>query len=76
MSEKIYDLAVNLGSYQDRNGNKRANWLNIGGVFKGDDGKSYITLRRSFNPAGVPFNGSNNEDVIFISLFPPKISNK
>lgn len=71
MSEKIYDLAVNLGSYQDRNGNKKPNWAVIGAVYKGDNGKSFITLSRTFSPAGVPIEGGN-ESQIFINLFTPK----
>ena len=70
MSKNLYDLTIPAGQYTDKSGKTRTNWENIGAVFKGDNGKSFITLRRTFNPAGVPIDekGSNRES-IFISLF-------
>ena len=66
MSRKIYDLTIPAGSYTDKNGKTRTNWENVGAVFQREDGKSFITLKRTFNPAGVPMDekGSNRDSII------------
>ena len=66
---KKYDLAVKTGSYQDRDGNTKNKWQNVGVVLEGKYGP-YILLNRTFNPAGVPSNGE--DDVVAISMFEPK----
>ena len=70
MSRKIADLAIPAGSYTDRNGNDKTRWENVGGLFETDNGRKFITLRRTFAPSGMPVdpNGSNKENVI-INLF-------
>lgn len=69
--QKLYDAGVKVGEYQDRNGNTKGRWENVGAVFK-DETRSnatpFLTLKKTFNPAGVPSNG----DSIIISLFKPK----
>lgn len=70
MTRKIADLAIPAGSYTDRNGNDKTKWENVGSMFETDNGKKFLTLRRTFAPSGVPVdpNGSNRENVI-INLF-------
>lgn len=70
MPKKIYDLAVKTGSYADRNGETKNRYENIGSVLQMDDGGKVILLKRSFNPAGVPFR--EGSDQIMVSMFPPK----
>lgn len=65
---KKYDLAVKTGSYQ-KDGETKNRYENIGAVFQGDDGP-FIVLKRSFNPAGVPF--KEGSDSIIVSCFAPK----
>ena len=76
MATKIYDIAVETGRYTDNNGKDKKRWKNIGAVWTSTDIKgdkySYLTLDRSFNPAGVPC--KEGADVIYCSLFKPKNS--
>jgi len=62
---KIKDLAVKTGSYE-KNGETKNRYENIGGVFEGENGK-FLMLKRSFNPAGVPF--KEGSDTIIVSMF-------
>ncbi|WP_191058439.1 hypothetical protein [Geminicoccus harenae] len=68
---KKYDLAVKTGTYQ-KDGETKNRYENIGAVFQGDDGP-FIVLKRSFNPAGVPF--KEGSDSIMVSCFAPKDNN-
>ena len=65
-----YELAVKTGSYTDKAGNEKARWLNVGHLHQ-HEGRRYITLSRTFNPAGVPVR-SEGDDRVFISCFEPK----
>ena len=70
MTRKIYDLTIPAGTYTDKNGQTKTKWENVGAVFQADNGKSFVTLKRTFNPAGVPIDekASNKENII-INLF-------
>ena len=67
---KIKDLVVKLREYQDRDGNKKAQWLPVGSLMRGDDGSEFIMLDRHFNPAGVP--NPDNRGNLLVSMFDPK----
>lgn len=70
MTRKIGDLAIPAGSYRDKNGNEKTRWENVGSMFETDNGKKFLTLRRTFNPAGVPLDDKgSNRDSIIINLF-------
>lgn len=71
-AKKIYDVTVKTRSYTDRNGEKKGVWQNVGAVWKGEDGNSWLTLNRWFNPAGIP--AEEGRDTISCSLFVPKPS--
>lgn len=77
MAKKLYDLAVKTGEYQDRNGNKKGRWQNVGAVMQNDDGGKFIMLAKWFNPAGVPdLNGKNAQsESILLSMFEPRNDN-
>lgn len=70
MPQKIKDLAVKTGSYTDRNGETKGRYENVGSILQLDDGGKILLLKRSFNPAGVPF--KEGSDQIIISMFDPK----
>lgn len=70
-AKKIYEAAVKVGSYQDRNGNEKAKWANVGSVLKFDDGGVCLLLDRHFNPAGV-MDPTGQGGAVRISFFPPK----
>lgn len=64
---KRYDVLVKTGEYES-NGQKKARYENVG-VMLEKDGKPYILLKRTFNPAGV---GDGSRDTVLLSLFEPK----
>lgn len=66
--KKLYDLAVKTGSYT-KDGAEKNRYENIGAMMDGDNGP-FIFLKRSFNPAGVPFR--DGSESIVVSMFPPK----
>ena len=70
MTRKIADLAIPAGSYTDRNGNDKTRWENVGGMFETDNGRRFITIKRTFSPAGVAIDdkGSNKESIV-INMF-------
>ena len=70
MVEKLYELAVKVGSYTDRDGKEKGRWKNVGSVLQLEDGGKMILLDRSFSPAGVPFR--EGTDQIVVSMFPPR----
>lgn len=67
-STKIYDVAVKTGSYM-KDGEEKGRYENVGSIWEGDNGQ-YLVLKRTFNPAGVPF--KDGSDSIFLSLFEPR----
>lgn len=69
-AKKVYDLAVSTRRYTDSNGKEKSAYENVGSVLEMDDGGKMILLKRSFNPAGVPF--KDGSDQIVISMFVPK----
>ncbi len=70
MTKKVYDLAVKVGTYTDRQGNEKGRWKNIGSVLQMDDGGKVLLIDRTFNPAGVL--NPDNRDSVMVSMFPPK----
>lgn len=71
--KKVYDLSVKVDEYTDATGQKKAKWQNVGTVMEGDDGRRFVLLDRTFNPAGVPNEG--NRPNVLISMFEPKQNN-
>lgn len=70
---KRYDLAVKVREYQDRDGNTKAEWKNVGAVIDTKNGGMCILLDRTFNPAGLPDpDGRGN---VLISMFEPRDDN-
>jgi hypothetical protein len=67
--KKLYDLAVKTGSYE-KAGETKNRYENIGAIFENEDGGRMLFIKRSFNPAGVPFR--ENSDSILVSMFKPK----
>lgn len=65
---KRFDVAVKTGTYI-KNGEEKSRYENVGAVFEGDNGM-YMVMKRTFNPAGVPF--KDGSDSIFLSLFEPR----
>jgi len=69
MAKKLYDLAIKIGSYT-KDGIEKGRYENVGSVMENDEGGRFIFIKRSFNPAGVPFR--EGTDSIILSMFKPK----
>lgn len=72
MAKKLYDVAVKTCSYI-KDGEEKGRYENVGSMWQGDNG-TYLVLKRTFNPAGVPF--KDGSDSIFLSLFEPREDNQ
>ena len=68
---RLYDLVVKTGEYQDRNGQTKARYENIGAVMRNENGQ-FAMLKKTFNPAGVP----SDRDTIMVSMFEPKANRR
>lgn len=67
-AQKIRDVAVKVGEYQDRqSGQMKGRWQNVGALMRGDDGNEFIILQRWFNPAGVM--NPNGQPTVILSCF-------
>ena len=70
MTPKTHDLTIPAGTYTDKNGNEKTRWENVGGMFETDNGRRFITIKRTFAPSGVPIDDkASNRDSIIINLF-------
>jgi hypothetical protein len=65
-AKKVKDIAVKTGEYQ-KDGQTKGRYENVGSIFKTDDGGTFILLKRTFNPAGVP--NPDDRDTVLISVF-------
>lgn len=65
MAKKLGNLSVKTGEYT-KDGATKGRYENIGVLWEGDSGM-YITLKRTFNPAGAPF--KDGSDAIMVSVF-------
>jgi hypothetical protein len=66
-TSKVKDLAVSTGTYTDSAGQQKHRYVNVGGVFKTDDGNTFLLINRHINFAGLPFR-EGSESVI-VSVF-------
>ena len=70
MARKIKNLSVKTREYKDRDGNPKANWVNIGVIMENDLGKQFMLLDKWINFAGIPdFSGKENSGSIMVSMF-------
>lgn len=73
MATKLYDLAVKVSEYQDRQtGETKGRYQNIGSVMKNDNGDVFMMLAKWFNPAGVPDFSGRNGDSLLVSMYKPQ----
>ncbi len=69
-AKKLYDVAIPLGTYEDRDGKEKTRWQNVGAILEGEKGP-YLLLDRWFNPGGMP-NPENRTSVILTLIEPKK----
>ena len=72
MAIKTHDICSSIGKYTDSTGNTKNRYINIGSVWKGDNG-TFIRLNRWINIAGIPF--KEGSDSVLCSIFPVKNKN-
>lgn len=65
MAIKKYDAAVSTGEYQDKNGETKKRWMNVGVVFENDNGQ--LSLKLETIPVGPGWSG-------WINFFEPKMA--
>ena len=66
-----YDLAVVARTYQDqRTGEEKRVWQNIGAIHESKEGKLYAVLDPLINLAAVP--RKEGDSRVFVSMFEPK----
>lgn len=63
---KKYDIVATVGTYKS-NGETKNRYKNVGVVME-KDGKPFILLEKTFNPAGLP----GDKESVLLSLFIPK----
>lgn len=66
-ARKTHDLAAVAREYQNRNGETKKEWVNIGSRIEWDDGGASLMLKRHINLAGFPGDGD-----LRVSLFEPR----
>ena len=69
MATKTHDICATIGKYTDSTGNTKNRYVNIGSVWKCDNG-TFIRLNRWINIAGLPF--KEGSDSVICSIFPVK----
>ena len=70
MARKVKNLSVRTREYVDPQGNKKANWQNIGVVMENDQGKQFMLIDRWVNLAGLPdFSGKPNPSAVMVTMF-------
>lgn len=67
MAKRAFDLVVTTGSYTNRDGHEKKQYETVGTVWETEKGQ-FITLKKTFNPAGVP----SDRDTVLLSMFEPK----
>ncbi len=70
MAKVIGDVCVKVGTKADG----KARYETVGAKWQKDDGGTFVTIKRTFSPAGVP--NPDNKDNIILSIFDKKEDNK
>lgn len=65
--KRVKDLVVKTGEFTGDDGSKKSRYSNIGHVLQDDEGGQFLTIRRDWNPAGVPCDPTR--DSITVSMY-------
>ena len=68
MTKLIYTAAVKIGE-KVVDGETKNRYVNVGAILENDEGKMFMILEKTFNPAGVM---NDNRQNVIVSLFPYK----
>lgn len=70
MAAKItHNMCVAVGKYT-KDGQEKTNWETVGARWVKDDGGVFFTMKKTFNPAGVPTEPDKKD--IFINMMEVK----
>jgi hypothetical protein len=73
VNKKVYDLAVKVSEYQDKQtGAKKARWQTIGAMMSNDEGGHFVLINRWFSPAGVQDLSGKGGESVLVSCFRPQ----
>ena len=73
MLKKTGSVSVAVGSYSDDNGAKKTMWEKVGSLLTNGNGGQFISLKRTFNPSGVPLcDNYDNAREILLCVFEDK----
>ncbi len=64
-----YEIVATTGTYTNGNGEEKRRYENVGHVHE-HEGRFYITIKATFNPAGLP--RREGDDRVFLNLYEPK----
>lgn len=72
--QHVKDIVASVEWYTDKQtGDLKSKSLNVGKIMRNEQGREFMVLSRSFNPAGVvPKPGEEVKADILLSLFDPK----
>lgn len=73
MAKMTHNICVAVGKYQ-KDGADKANWETVGHRWVKDDGSVFFTMKKTFNPAGVPTEEGKKD--IFLNMFEIKEDEK
>lgn len=73
-AKKTYNICVAVGKYNDSEGKEKTNWETVGYRWVKDDGGVFFTMKKTFNPAGVPTEKEGKD--IFLNMFEIKEDEK
>lgn len=74
MASKItHNICVAVGKYK-KDGEDKTNWEVVGNRWVKDDGGVFFTMKRTFNPAGVPV--EDGRDNFILNMFEIKEKSK
>lgn len=73
MAKMTHNICVAVGKYQ-KDGDDKTNWETVGHRWVKDDGGVFFTMKKTFNPAGVPTEKDKKD--IFLNIFEIKEDNK
>lgn len=70
---RLKDIVAVVGTYTSPNGETKKKYKTVGALIKTPDGREFLVLDRTFNPAGVPNLSASQKDSdqCVLNLFEP-----
>lgn len=68
--KRTKDLAVRVGTYNNKSGETKNKYVQVGTQMEDEDGKKFLLIDPTFNFAGVKLDDGKNK--VLVSMFDPK----